>query len=59
MSVRGSGTHGAGQVPADGVLGEELQLDLRLPLPAVLNVLMAAQAVLTEETEQHIHDCAY
>ena len=53
------GTHRAGEVSADGVLGEQLQFDLCLPLPAVLNVLMAAKTVLTEGTEQHSHSCAY
>lgn len=38
-------THGARQVPANGGVSQQLQADLALPLPAVLDVLVAAQAV--------------
>lgn len=40
--------HRARQVPLDRAFGEELKLNLSLPLPAALDILMAAQAVLAE-----------
>lgn len=40
-------TYSAGQVSSHGGVREELQRDLILPLPAVLDVLMAAEAVFT------------
>lgn len=44
-------THSASQVPANGGVFQQLQADLALPLPAVLDVLVAAQAVFAEEKE--------
>lgn len=44
-------THSAGQVPANGGVSQQLQADLALPLSAVLDVLVAAQAVFAVEME--------
>lgn len=38
-------THCAGQVPANGGVSQQLQANLALPLPAVLDILVAAKAV--------------
>lgn len=45
VGAKGHVTHSAVQVPADSGVSQQLQADLTLPLPAVLYVLVAAQAV--------------
>lgn len=44
-------THSAGQVSANGGVSQQLQADLTLPLPAVLDVLVAAKAVFAGAME--------
>ena len=41
----------AGQVSSHGDLRQQLEFNLGFPLPAVLHILVAAQAVLTADTK--------
>lgn len=46
------GTHCSCQVAAHPTVGQELQFDVRVPLPAVLDVLMTSYAVLAVKQKQ-------
>lgn len=52
VSCRPGGTHCSCQVAAYPAVGQELQFDVRVPLPAVLDVLVTSYAVLAVKQKQ-------